>query len=69
MLALLARITRLTRARIFVDLVNALAIISAWSGRTLIDVCLAGRACPSRMADALVTEELVHANSVQARIA
>lgn len=68
MLALLACVTRLARANIVVDLINTLTIISAWSGCTLVDVSLAGRTRPSRMADALVTEELVHANSVQARI-
>lgn len=68
MLTLLARVTRLASADIVVDLIDALAIISARSRRAFVNVCLAGRTRPSRMTDALVTEELVHANPVQARI-
>lgn len=68
MLALLARVTGLTGAGIVVDLVDALAVVSARSGRAFVGVGLAGCTSPSWMTDALVAEELIHADSVQARI-
>lgn len=63
-LALLACVTGLASAGIVIDLVDALAVVSAWFRRALVDVRLAGCTGPSRMADALVAKELVHADSV-----
>jgi len=69
MLAILARITGFAGACIIVDMVEALAVILAWYRYALVDVDLASRAGPSWMADAFMTEEIVHANAVQAGIA
>lgn len=63
-LALLARVTGLAGAGIIVDMIDALTVVSARSRCALIDVRIAGRTGPSRMADALVAEELVHADSI-----
>lgn len=68
-LALLARVTGLAGARVIVDLIDTLAVVPTDLQRAFVDVGLAGRAGPSRMTDALVAEQLVHANAVQARIA
>lgn len=68
-LTLLASETGLAGARVVVYLIDTLTVVSTGSGRAFVDIGLAGRAGPARIADALVTEELVHADSVQARIA
>jgi len=68
-LTLFARVTGLAGASIIVDLVDALTVVSTRSRRTLVDVCFASRTGPSRMTDTFMTEELVHTDSVQARIA
>lgn len=69
MLALLARVTGLAGARVIVDLIDTLAVVAAGLGPALVNVGLAGRPGPSRMADALVAEELVDTDPVEAGIA
>lgn len=69
MLALFACVTRFASASIIVNLVDALTVVATRLGRTLVDVGFAGRAAPSRMTDALVAEELVYTDAVQAGVA
>lgn len=66
---MLAGVARFTGTGIIVDLVGTLAVIATRLASALVDVDLASWTSPAWMTDALVVEELVHANAVQARIA
>lgn len=67
-LTLFACVAWLAGTRVSVHLVDALAVVSARFVCTLVDVRFASRASPSRMTDALVAEQIVHAYSIETRI-
>lgn len=67
-LTLLTGVTRLAGTGEVVDSVNALAVVAARFIGTLVYVDLAGGSGPARMTYALVAEEFVHADTVQARV-
>ena len=68
-LTLFARVAWLAGARVPVDLIDTLAAVPARFAGTFVYVRLACRAGPSRMTDALVAEQIVHAYPVQAWVA
>lgn len=63
-LALLAGVTGLACTCVVIDLIDALAVVPAWFRRTLVHIALAGRAEPSRIADAFVLKQIVHTDTV-----
>ena len=68
MLTLLACVPWFTGTSVPVYLVDALAVVLARFASALVNVRLAGSSSPSRMTDALVAEQIVHAYPVQTRI-
>lgn len=69
MLTLFARVAGLAAAAIAVHEIRALSVVLAWSRGALVDVYLTGGTRPARMTDALVAEQLVHADAIEAGIA
>ena len=67
-LTLFACVAWLAGARISVHLIDTLTVVPARFAGAFVDVRLASRAGPSRMTDALVAEQVVHANPVQTRV-